>query len=641
MRKAQILNLLKPIPLDMEFYNSNEPNPTLVCAAFGSKKYWLLDKTDNEKLIQDLLACETFLAYYAIAEARCLLALGLDPCKHQWIDLYVEFRMQQNSQNKYQYGAYIDKSGKEYFSHPPVPGEVNEKNNTKVPSNLINAVFKNTGHRISSEEKEKMRDIILSKDNSLINLHKERIMDYCLEDTFHLEKLHIAISESYRINGLRNFENDMFSRGAYAAATAKTEHLGIPININHLNKIIEKTPDILKESKDHVNNYMPIFIDAFTKPPKIFKNGKVHNYKEEPARKDMKALNQFIRDLNITDWPLTDSANPIFKTDKETLEAYRYIPAIEILYNHGKTESSLKWFNKENGDGFFDAYGSDNKVRPFYGIFGTQTGRNAAKAKTFPFAMSKWLRSLVQPPKGLYIVAADFSQQEVAVAASLSGDRNLRLAYDSGDVYLNFAIQAGMVPQDATKKTHKFERDLCKALVLGIQYGMGKVKMRHRLSYFTGKEISMEQTEELITAHKTVFESYWQWIYALSDRYDRGYPLITPDGWVLWQDNPIKTSVRNAPVQGASASITRQAMVDAWDINLQVMCQLHDAIYIITDNPDRDKVVLAKVMREATEKILGRNCIDIRIDFKVYSHEDLWIEEEAQIEWNKIKNHLK
>lgn len=636
---------MKLVPIDMEFYNNNEPNPTLVCAAFDGNTYWLLDGSDNEQLIVDLLGSmiskETLLAYYAIAEARCLLALGIDPCERQWVDLYVEFRMQQNSQNKYQYGQFLDKEGVERYSHPPIPGEENELNNTKVPSNLINAVFKNTGYRISSAEKEKMRDIILSKDNSLITLHKDRIMQYCLEDTLHLEGLYNAITNSYKLNGLKNFERDILSRGAYAAATAKTEQLGIPINVNHLNKIIEKTPEILQESKNNVNNYIGIFKEAFTKPPKTYKNGNIHTYKEEPARKDTKELNRFIGGLNISDWPLTDSLNPVFKTDKETLEGYRYIPAIDILYNHGKTESSLKWFNRSNGDGFFNAFGSDNKVRPFYGIFGTQTGRNAAKAKTFPFAMSKWLRSLVQPPKGQYIVAADFSQQEVAVAASLSSDKNLRLAYDSGDVYLNFAIQAGMVPADATKKTHKFERDLCKALVLGIQYGMGKVKMRHRLSYFTGKDISMEQTQELITAHKTVFATYWQWIYSLSDQYDRGYPLITPDGWVLWQDNPIKTSVRNAPVQGASASITRQAMVDAWKVELKVMCQLHDALYILTDNPERDKPILARIMREATEKILGKDCIDIRIDFKVYSHEDLWIEEEAQNEWDKIKKHLR
>lgn len=633
------------ISIDFEFFNTNEPNPTLVCAAMNGQSFWLLDGSDISKLQMEIVATiltkDTLIAYYAIAEARCFLALGVDPCIFKWIDLYVEFKMQQNSQNKYQYGPYLDKEGKEKYSYPPISGEENENNNTKVPANLINAVFKNTGYRISSAEKEQMRDIILSKDNSLITLHKERIMQYCLEDTLHLEDLYNTITDSYRLNGLTNFEKDMLSRGAYAAATAKTEQLGIPINLKHLNKIIEKTPEILQESKDTVNTYVNIFLKAYTNPPKAYKNGSVHFYKEEPARKDTKALNRFIKNLDIPEWPVTNSINPIFKTDKETLENYRYIPAIDILYNHGKTESSLKWFNKSNGDGFFNAFGSDNCVRPFYGIFGTQTGRNAAKAKTFPFAMSKWLRSLVQPPKGQFIIAADFSQQEVAVAASLSGDRNLQLAYNSGDVYLNFAKQAGMVPEDATKKSHKFERDLCKALVLGIQYGMGKVKMRHRLSYHTGKDISMERTQELITAHKTVFSEYWRWVYSFSDQYDRGYPLITPDGWVLWQDNPIKTSVRNAPVQGASASITRQALVDAWKVELQVMCQLHDALYIITDNPERDKPILAKIMRGATEKILGKNCIDIRIDFKVYSHSDLWIEEEAQDEWNKIKKHLK
>ena len=63
--------------------------------------------------------------------------------------------------------------------------------------------------------------------------------------------------------------------------------------------------------------------------------------------------------------------------------------------------------------------------------------------------------------------------------------------------------------------------------------------------------------------------------------------------------------------------------------------------FIDVDEAIEDKAILATVMRQATEKILGKNCIDIRIDFKVYSHEDLWIEEEAQEEWKKISKHLK
>ena len=40
----------------------------------------------------------------------------------------------------------------------------------------------------------------------------------------------------------------------------------------------------------------------------------------------------------------------------------------------------------------------------------------------------------------------DFSQQEFAIAAALSGDEKMQAAYRSGDPYLSFARQAGAVP---------------------------------------------------------------------------------------------------------------------------------------------------------------------------------------------------
>ena len=67
----------------------------------------------------------------------------------------------------------------------------------------------------------------------------------------------------------------------------------------------------------------------------------------------------------------------------------------------------------------------------------------------------------------------DWSQQEFGIAASLSGDEAMMDAYRSGDPYLAFGKQAGRIPADGTKQTHGAERDLFKACVLGVQYGMG------------------------------------------------------------------------------------------------------------------------------------------------------------------------
>src|SRR6478672_9966146 len=54
-------------------------------------------------------------------------------------------------------------------------------------------------------------------------------------------------------------------------------------------------------------------------------------------------------------------------------------------------------------------------------------------------------------------------------------------AYKSGDPYLAFAKQAGAVPQDATKQSHSAQRDLFKACVLAVQYGMGPDALAARI----------------------------------------------------------------------------------------------------------------------------------------------------------------
>lgn len=52
---------------------------------------------------------------------------------------------------------------------------------------------------------------------------------------------------------------------------------------------------------------------------------------------------------------------------------------------------------------------------------------------------------------GRAIAYVDWSSQEIAIAGALSGDEMLWQAYESGDPYIAFAKQAGLVPAGATK----------------------------------------------------------------------------------------------------------------------------------------------------------------------------------------------
>lgn len=628
------------IGIDFEFKNSNEPHPTLVCAVMGDRHYWLFDGSDNARLKQDIIdhKKEIFLSYYTLAEARCFLALGLDPMEYLNIDLYIAFRMQKNGNNEFEYGPYIDANGLTKVGYPPIK-RFEGFNREPVPNNLVNAVYKNLGITISKQEKNEVRDIILKGSNEDIERNKTRILQYCQEDVNYLIPLYEAIHKSFVNLGLRNFDKDLLEFGKYAAANAKCEQLGIPIDSKLLANLIEVIPEILNQSRRQVDKIVPVFKWPELKEPKTFKNGKVHVYKETKVIKDTKAIQAFIASLNIPSWPKTETG--AFETSKDVLGSYRQIPLIDALYRHNSTENSLKRFTEGNSEGFFSAMGSDSRVRPFPGILRTQTGRNAYKATSFPFAMSKWLRSIVRPTKGKYIVLLDWVQQEIGVAAALSKDANLIEAYKSGDTYLAFGKQANLIPQNATKQSHAKMRKILKAFKLGLAYGMGQVKLAAGVSAATNEPVDLEFIKSLIDFDKKIYSSYREYILKRSNEYYKGVPAIVPGGWTMFCDNNVVTSVRNYFIQATSASITRKAVINALELNLNVLFQQHDSIAIETDSPDRDTVVLQNAMDLAVRQILGDNYLDIRVDVKVVSSEDIWVEvaeePEERVIWDLIK----
>ena len=102
--------------------------------------------------------------------------------------------------------------------------------------------------------------------------------------------------------------------------------------------------------------------------------------------------------------------------------------------------------------------------------FAAKTGRNQPSSNAFIFGQSVRLRGLIKPAEGMAVAYIDWSAQEIAIAAALSGDANLWQAHRSGDPYIDFAIRAGLVPND-DQQSHRRERSL-QAALLGIGYGM-------------------------------------------------------------------------------------------------------------------------------------------------------------------------
>ncbi len=171
------------------------------------------------------------------------------------------------------------------------------------------------------------------------------------------------------------------------------------------------------------------------------------------------------------------------------------------------------------------AVGSDGRNRCLLSAFRARTGRNQPSNSRFIYGPSVWLRGLIAPEPGRAVAYVDWSQQEFGIAAALSGDRAMLDAYQSGDPYLTFAMQAGAAPADATKETHGAVRDRFKVCALAVQYGMAARSLAHSIGEpeIVGRE--------LLRLHRQTYPNFWEWSQAAVDHAMlRGW-LQTVFGW--------------------------------------------------------------------------------------------------------------
>jgi DNA polymerase family A len=261
--------------------------------------------------------------------------------------------------------------------------------------------------------------------------------------------------------------------------------------------------------------------------------------------------------------------------------------------------------------------GSDGRNRFLLSVFASSTGRNQPSNARSIFGPSAYLRSLIRPELGRAVAYVDWSAQELAIAASLSGDLAMQDAYTSGDPYLWFAQQAGMVPTHATKKTHATERDRCKIVMLGVLYGLSDEGIARRLS------VQPCRGRELLQMHKDTFRRFWQWSDHLQNMAILTGQLQTVFGWkVHVGPNANPRSLRNFPMQANGAEMLRLACCSATEQGITVCAPIHDALLVEGPIDEIETIVVRtqEIMREAGKVVLGG--FELRTDAKIVRYPD-------------------
>ena len=652
--------------IDFEYFDTAEKKLNVVCASIRhdgeTYGYWLYEDngayydvaieefTDKVEELKE--EGYTFLAYNVVAEASAFISLGLDPLEYKWIDLYLEYRCLSNHNDNYSYGKQLIK-GRKKFTTKPLPKwkRKTESDHAKADASkqeygMGAAVYKTLGKVIDSDFKTEMRDIIIAcntgkpEDIKKMVENKDKIMEYCDSDVIYLEPMFMEMLGEYkRLLGTRfnpsTLKKDFAHRAEYAVRTARMERLGYPIDVNRTRNFSSQVPNIIWSCQHDINSQFPLKGND-----RIFRN----TVKKRPFDlswnqvKTRAILEKWCMHHNYKGWILTDGGKSGIKKPSLSLKAFQKPISYNHTYPEGnfiaqiqrylKLKQGLNGFTGDRADGkkkkrFWDSVGIDGRVRPYMGIYGAQSARSQPSATSFIPLKAAWMRSLLATKNGRGICGIDFASQEFLLAALLSGDREMLRAYESGDVYLAFGKAIGYIPMDGTKKSHKKERDNCKAVVLGLSYDMSEYGLATDLSEKFGRKVSPEEALGWINKHKRAYPVFWAYKERVQREYKLKKHIRLADGWMMWGDNDNHRSVGNVGIQGMGSCIMRKAVALAQDRGLDVIFTLHDALYIeySTTSPG-DIDVLASCMDEAFRFYFPEELKDkatVRLDADIWS----------------------
>jgi hypothetical protein len=278
------------------------------------------------------------------------------------------------------------------------------------------------------------------------------------------------------------------------------------------------------------------------------------------------------------------------------------------------------------------AVGSDDRNRTILSAFRSRTGRNQPSNTKSIFGTSVWLRGLIKPPPGHGIAQIDWSQQEFGIAAALSGDAAMQDAYRSGDPYLAFGKQAGAIPADGTKATHKDQRQLFKGCVLGLQFGMGAETLALRV----GQPLIVAR--DLIRMHRQTYSKFWRWSDSAVDTAMLTGSLHTAFGWHIHVDaNTKPRTLSNFPMQANGSDMMRIACILAIESGIEVCAPVHDALAICAplDQLEDDIAKTRAAMAEASRLVL--NGFELETDVTVVRYPDRYMDEDrGAVMWEKV-----
>ena len=267
-------------------------------------------------------------------------------------------------------------------------------------------------------------------------------------------------------------------------------------------------------------------------------------------------------------------------------------------------------------DGLADYIGPDGRIHGTFNQTITATGRISStepNLQNIPVRMElgREIRKLFVPRKGYLFTDADYSQIELRVLASMSGDENLIEAYrEAEDIHAITASKVFGVP--LAEVTPELRRN-AKAVNFGIVYGISAFGLSDNLS------ISRKEAADYISSYFESYPQVKQFLDALvASAKETGYsvtafgrrrPIPELKAANFMQRQFGERVAMNAPIQGTAADIIKIAMtrVDRRlrkeGLKSRLVLQVHDELLVETAPEEQEKVavLLEEEMKHAAD----------------------------------------
>ena len=412
----------------------------------------------------------------------------------------------------------------------------------------------------------------------------ESQLNYAARDAEILVRLRVAMVKIILENNLSNVAKIEF---ACAHAVAEMEYAGVSIDADKWRRLTAQT----ETERDGALKVLY----SYSGEPTV----QMNLWGEDEIIGNNFDSNKYILRLLKQNGIETDA------TSKRVLSSHAGHPLITALTAYRKASKALAGFLYPIPKMISPATG---RLHPRYGQIGAWSGRMSCGGPNIQqIPRDNNFRECFVSQNGKLLVAADYSQIELRVAARISGDMRMTEAYKMNEDL--HALTASLVSDIDVKNVTKAERQAAKAVNFGLIFGMGAVGLMNYARQSYGTEMTLETAEKFRENFFRAYPGIARWHREIKNGKPEEERTLAGRKFIF-NDGAGFSGRYNMPVQGTAADIMKASLgrlAKKTARGYKIIAAVHDEIILETDEKTAAEtaVTLKNIMEGSGNEILS------------------------------------